>query len=120
MATQLEPSEQEAEKLVRDYQALQEQIRVSALQLDQLRNQKTDLERAQEELQKAEGKVFLTVGGVIVEITKDKALGEVKDRLGLSEARTQSMNKQYTELKNREKQLSEKITQLYKAGQGAT
>lgn len=120
MATQSEPSEQEAEKLVRDYQALQEQIRVSALQLDQLRNQKTDLERAREELTKASGKVYLTVGGVIVETSKEKALSEIKDRLELSEARTQSINKQYTELKNREKQLSEKITQLYKSGQGAT
>jgi prefoldin beta subunit len=112
-------SEQDPEKLVKDYQLLQEQLRVSALQLDQLRNQKADLERAKEEVGKAEGKVYLTVGGVIVETTKEKAQTDISERLELTEARTQSINRQYTELKSREKQLGEKITQLYKSNQGS-
>ncbi|MDE1860246.1 MAG: prefoldin subunit [Candidatus Micrarchaeota archaeon] len=114
------PGEKDAEKLVKDYQTLQDQLRVSALQLDQLRVQKADLERAKAEIEKSEGKVYLSVGGVIVETTKEKANSEIGDRLAVTDARTQSINRQYTELKGKEKQLSEKITQLYKSSQGAT
>ena len=120
MATHIEPASEDPEKLVKDYQLLQEQMRISALQLDQLRNQKADLERAKEEISKSEGKVYLTVGGVIVETTKEKAQTEITDRLELSEARANSINKQYTSLKEKEKALGEKITQLYKTNQGAT
>jgi prefoldin beta subunit len=110
------PSEQEIEKMVRDYQMVQEQLRNSALQLDQLQGAKADLDRAKAEIDKAEGKVYLTVGGVIVETSKEKALAEIKERAELTEVRVQSATKQYNELKTREKQLGEKLTSLYQQG----
>lgn len=109
---------QELEKLLKDYQILQEQLRTVALQLEQLQTQKIDIERANDELEKATGKVYITVGSVIVETSKEKALDDLKDRNALSETRIQSINKQYTELKNKEKQMNEKITQLYRQSQG--
>ncbi len=113
------PSEQDIEKMVRDYQMLQEQLRNSAMQLDQLQGAKADLDRAKEEIEKAAGKVYITVGGVIVETTKEKALSDIKERSELTEVRLQSANKQYTELKNREKQLGEKLTSMYQQGRQA-
>ncbi len=113
-----QPSEEDIEKLVRDYQMLQEQMRTAALQLDQLQNLKADLERAKAELDKATGKVYLTIGNVIVETTKEKALADIKDRAELTDARMQSANKQYTELKSKEKSAGDRLTQLYKQGQG--
>ena len=111
---------EELEKLLKDYQILQEQLRTAAMQLEQLQGQRTDMERANEELGKSSGKVYMNVGAVIIETTKEKALDEIADRSALSDVRIQSTNKQYTELKNREKQLNEKITQLYKQSQGVS
>lgn len=114
-----QPGEQELEKLVKDFQILQEQLRASALQLDQLQNQKADLERAKGEIEKASGKVYITIGNVIVETTKEKALAEIKEKSELAEARVQSTTKHYNDLKAKEKASSERITQLYKQGGGA-
>ncbi len=110
------PPEQEIEKAVRDYQTVQEQLRNSALQLDQLQGAKADLDRAQAEIEKAAGKVYITVGGVIVETSKEKALAEIKERTELTEVRVKSATKQYNDLKAREKQLGEKLTSLYQQG----
>ncbi len=111
-------NEQEAEKLLRDYQMLQEQLRVYAIQLEQLKAQKAEFERANEEVSAALGKVYISVGGLIVETTKEKALTDLKDRTELSETRITSITKQFNEMKAKEKQLSDKITELYKEAQG--
>ena len=113
-----EPNEQEMEKMVRDYQMVQEQLRVYAIQLEQLKAQKAELERANEEVTNSSGKVYISVGGVIVETTKEKAVADLKDRSELSDTRINGVNKQFNDLKAKEKQLSEKITEIYKAAQG--
>src|SRR5271170_3648511 len=84
---QLQPNEQDIEKMVKDYQITQEQLRMYAIQLDQLKNQKAELERAVEEVTKAAGKVYISVGGIIVETTKDKAESDIKERSELSDTR---------------------------------
>ncbi len=109
--------EQEVEKLLKDYQTTQEQLRTLAIQLEQFQAQKLEMERAKEELGKASGKVYFSVGGVIVETTKEKALTDINDRHELTSARLQSINKQYTDVKARERQLNEELTRLYKQGQ---
>jgi len=111
-------NEQDIEKMVRDYQVAQEQLRVYAMQLEQLKAQKAELERANEEVGNSTGKVYISVGGVIVETTKDKAVADLKDRSELSDTRMASVTKQFNELKLKEKQLSEKITEIYKSAQG--
>ena len=113
-----QPNEQDMEKMVRDYQVLQEQLRVYAIQLEQLKAQKLELERASEEVGKSSGKVYISVGGVIVETTKDKAVVDLKDRTELSDTRIASVTKQFGDLRSKEKQLSERITEIYKSAQG--
>jgi prefoldin beta subunit len=113
-----QPNEQDIEKMVRDYQVVQEQLRMYAVQLEQLKAQKVELERANEEVGGSSGKVYISVGGVIVETTKDKALADLKDRVELSDTRISSVTKQFNELRSREKQLSERITEIYKSAQG--
>ena len=110
-------SANDLEKLLKDYQLLQEQLRTMAMQLEQLQGQNIDMQRAKEELEKSTGKVYLSVGGVMVETSKEKALSDIDDRSSLTATRIQSANKQYTELKNREKQLNERIKQLYQQAQ---
>ncbi|MDE1849225.1 MAG: prefoldin subunit [Candidatus Micrarchaeota archaeon] len=117
MEPQKQPAEQDMEKLARDYQMLQEQLRVVSMQLEQLKAQKIDLERAKEEVDKASGKVYISVGGVIVETTKEKAQSDIKDKQELSDTRIQSLTKQQNDLRAREKGIGEKLTQLYKQSQ---
>ena len=109
----------EIEKLLRDYQLTQEQLRTLAMQIEQMQSQKIEMERAKEELDKSSGKVYFSVGGVIVETTKDKAVADINDRHSLTSARIQTFNKQYNDVKAREKQLNEKLTQIYKQSKGA-
>ncbi len=117
-ATEQQPIENELEKLLKDYQILQEQLRSIAMQLEQFQAQKIESERAKEELEKSTGKVYLSVGGVIVETTKENALSDIYDRHALVETRFTAYNKQYTDLRNKEKALNEKITKIYKQSQG--
>lgn len=113
-------AEEEAEKLVREYQVLQEQMRAVAMQLDQLQGQKAELERAGEEVGKSTGKVYLSVGGVIVETAKEKAASDIKERTELAGVRIGAMTKQFNDLKAKEKLLSDKLSQLYKSAQGGS
>ena len=118
MAQQSNQGGNDTEKTVRDYQNTQEQLRATMMQLDQLQIQKAELERAKEEVAGANGKVYITVGGVIVETSKDKAQADIKEKSELAEVRIGSLTKQLNELKAKEKALSEKITQMYKQSQG--
>ena len=118
MAQQTNQTENDAEKLVRDYQMVQEQLRSAAMQLEQLQAQSAEFAKAKEEISVATGKVYITVGGVIVETSKEKALADLKDKSELSEVRIASLSKQLDSFKAKEKQLGEKITQMYKQSQG--
>jgi prefoldin beta subunit len=120
MATQSQQGgQEEAEQAVRDYQMVQEQMRAAAMQLNQFQSQKAELEKARAEVDAATGKVYVTMGGVIVETSKEKALKDIKERSELADVRIGSLTKQYNELKSKEKQLGDKLTQLYKQSQGS-
>jgi len=118
MASQTNEGIQDVEKLVREYQMVQEQLRAATMQLDQLQNQKAELKRANEEIGTSTGKVYITVGGVIIETTKEKALSDLKERSELTEVRLSSMTRQFSEFKAKEEKLGEKLTQMYKQSQG--
>jgi len=107
--------ENDLEKLLSEYQAVQEQLHTFAAALDQLQNQKEEIERAKQEINAATGKVYISVGGVIVETTKEKALADLNERAEMTSLRISTTTKQYNELKNKEQQLGSKLTQLYKS-----
>lgn len=96
---------------------LQEQLRNAAMQLDQLQAAKADYERANKEIESAAGKVYVSVGGVMIETPKDKAQVDLKEKLEITTIRIQSATKQYTELKDKEKSLGDRLTQMYKTSQ---
>ncbi|MDE1850286.1 MAG: prefoldin subunit [Candidatus Micrarchaeota archaeon] len=106
------PSPQDVERILRDYQMIQEQIRAYSMQVDQLTVQKSELDAAKEEVAKATGKVYVTIGGVIVETSKDTALKNIDEKKESGEIRVQSTTKQLNELKAKEKKLRDEITAL--------
>jgi len=97
-----ENGEEELEKLVKEYQLLEEQIRGFTLQLQEMQLQKSEAENARSEVEKATGKIYLTIGGVIVETDKEKALSNLKEKSESLELRIQMINKQLSSLKSRE------------------
>lgn len=118
MASKEPPKEPEdVNRLLREYQMLQEQLRAFALQTEQLQVQKSELITAREEVSGAKGRVYITVGGVIVETDKPTALKNIEERSETLEVRLQSATKQYNELKNKEKQLRDQLTQMSNQGQ---
>ncbi len=112
MAQQQNTGGNEAEKLVSDYQLVQEQLRSSALQLEQLQAQKAELERAKEEVAGAAGKVYISVGGIIVETDKQKALADISSKAEITQVRIGFITKQYNDMKSKEKQLGEQLTKM--------
>lgn len=108
--------ESEIEKALKEYQIVQEQLRASALQVEQFQLQKTELDGAKGEVEKSSGKVYITMGGVIVETSKDRATKEIAEKLELVALRLQTANKQYADYREKEKQLRDKLSQLSNAG----
>ncbi len=107
---QSNPNAQQVEKIVMEYQTVAEQLRSISMQIDQLNLQKDELSSAEKEVGNAAGKIYRGIGGVIVETQKEDALADIKDKMELNELRLKTANKQYTDLKNREKELREKIS----------
>ncbi len=113
-----EPSQKESEieKAVKDYQIVQEQLRAAALQVEQFQLQKSELEGAKAEVEKSTGKVYITIGGVIIETSREKAIKEIAEKAELVALRLQTANKQYADYREREKQLRDKLSQLSNSG----
>jgi prefoldin beta subunit len=109
---------EELEKLNRDYQQVREQLQTLAMQKEQFTFQKQEQKEALEEVEKSTGKVYLNVGGAIVETTKVAALTKLKERQETVEMRLTIVNKQYDDFSKKEKVMREQITNALKAQGG--
>lgn len=98
------------EKMTREYQLLQERLQSLTMQKEQFSMQKEEYKEALEELEKATGKTYLAVGGVIIEVTKDKAVADLKEKKELAETRLGILSKQIEESSQKEKGMREQIT----------
>ncbi|MEM0087328.1 MAG: prefoldin subunit [Candidatus Micrarchaeaceae archaeon] len=104
------------EKLAKDYQLVQEQLRNTKLQLEQLQIQQTELSMAETEVKNATGKIYRTIGGVIVESDKESSLKDIAEKKETTELHVQRLNKQLSELNKKEAELRNMILQLQKGG----
>ncbi len=98
------------EKLIKDYQILEDQIRAYTIQLQELQIQKNEADFAKKEVEKASGKVYITIGGVIVETTKEKALENLKEKSEDLELKIQMVNKQLSNLKSKEESIKKELS----------
>ena len=105
---------QELEKLTRDYQMIQEQLQALAVQKEQFSIQKEEHKEAIQEIEKSAGKIYYSIGGVIVETPKTEAVSKIKERQESIEMRLTIVNKQYDEFSKKEKSLREEITNALK------
>ncbi|MCL5430182.1 MAG: prefoldin subunit [Candidatus Marsarchaeota archaeon] len=109
---------QELEKLTRDYQTIQEQMQALSVQKEQFNVEKEEHKEALAEIEKSTGKVFVTLGGAIVEVSKEEALKRIKEREESITMRLTIINKQYEDASKKEKSLREQITGALKEQQG--
>lgn len=100
----------ELERMTKEYQMLQDQLQSLAMQKEQFSAMKEDYKQAREEIEKTTGKIYLTVGGAMVDVTKDAALKDIKDRQESTEMRLGIATKQYDELSKKEQTLRSGIT----------
>lgn len=102
------------EKLTKDYQLLQDQLQSIALQKEQFAEMKEEYKEAMAEVEKATGKTYLSIGGVIVDVPKDKAINDIKEKQESTEMRLSIVTKQYDELLKKEQSLRAEITSALK------
>lgn len=102
------------EKLTKEYQALQDQLQSVAMQKEQFTEMKEEFKEAMAEIEKATGKIYLSVGGVMVEVAKDKAAKDIKEKQESTEMRLGIVSKQFEEFSKREQSLRASITAALK------
>ncbi len=104
------------EKLTRDYQMIQEQLQGLAMQKEQFNMQKIEQKEALSEIEKATGKIFIALGGVLVETSKEEAIAKLKERQESTDMRLSIIGRQHEEAVKKEKSMRDEIT---KALQGS-
>ena len=109
---------EQIEKLSREYSILQEQIQSLAIQREQFLERKEEYKEASKEVEGATGKVYLAVGGAIVEVQKDYALKSIKEKEEVSDMRVSIVKKQYDELVKKEQTLRNEINSAIKELKG--
>ncbi len=108
---------EQLEKLTGEYQELQMQLQSLALQRMQFTEQKEEYTQAQKYLESAAGRVYIEIGGLIVETTKEEAVKELKERLESAEMRLGIIGKQYDEAAKKEKTMRSALNAEFGGGQ---
>ena len=104
----------ELEKVTRDYQMLQEQLQGLAMQKEQFKDQKEEIRQALEETEKAKGKIFLAVGGIMVDVDKETATKSLKERQESATMRMTIIERQFEDASKKEQSLRAEITAALK------
>jgi prefoldin beta subunit len=102
------------EKATREYQMLQEQMQALAMQKEQFKEQKAEFAEALTELEKAKGKIYLAIGGVMVDVDKATAIKNVKEKEESAVMRLSITEKQFEEVSKKEQALRADITAALK------
>jgi len=100
--------------MTRDYQMLQETLQTMAMQKEQFKEQKEEVKAALEEAEKAKGKIFLAVGGIMVDVTKETAIKNLKEKQESVTMRLTILEKQAEEGSKKEQAMRAEITAALK------
>jgi len=115
MAKQMD---EELEKELVEYEGIEKQLQVLVLQKHQLQLQLNEINLATEELKKAKGDVFKSVGSLLVKTTKEEADSDLKERKGLIEVKLSTVSKQEEKLRSKITELQGKLQEKLKQAQG--
>src|SRR3989338_5803963 len=115
-ATQTITLPAEAQQLIVQMQAFQQQYQTLNMQREALSMQKIESEKALEELKKTKDKedVFKIVGPVLVKSTKADLVKELSDKKEMTEMRLKNVDKQEEKLREKLKETQEKLEGMFK------
>jgi prefoldin beta subunit len=102
------------EKITKEYQLLQDQLQSIAMQKEQFSEMREEFKAAMVEVEKATGKIYLSIGGVIVEAQKEQAVKDIKAKQESTDMRIGIVTKQYEDLSKKEQSLRAEITTALK------
>jgi prefoldin beta subunit len=117
-------SEQEIPPWLREQltrlQQLQQNLQAIMIQKQQLEAESVEIEKATEELKKAEQDeaVYKSVGPLLIKTKKDDTLKELDEKKDLSNTRLVVLGKQETRVKENLKEVENKINEMIRMGQG--
>jgi len=106
------------EKLSREYTMVQEQLQSLAMQKEQFSERKEEYKEALKEVEAASGKIYLAVGGAIVEVGKEHAIKNIKEKQEVSDMRLGMIKKQNDDLVKKEQELRTEINSAIKSMKG--
>ncbi len=93
-----------------EYQVVQEQLQSISIQKEQFKMRQVEYKEALEEAEKASGTIYKSVGGFFIEVPKADAIKDIKDKQEFTEMRLKSIEKQYSELTAKEKDMRAKLS----------
>jgi prefoldin beta subunit len=106
------------ERMTREYNMLQEQLQALAIQKEQFSEKTEEYDEALKEIQKATGKIYLAVGGAIIEVDKQYATKGIEEKKEVASMRIGIVKKQYDDLSKKEQTLRAEINSALKELKG--
>lgn len=94
---------------------LQEQLQSIAMQKEQFKEQKEETTQALAEVEKAKGKIFLAIGGILVDVDKETASKSLKEKQESATMRLTIVEKQFNDFSKKEQSLRAEITEALKS-----
>ena len=110
--------QEELNKRAGEYQIVQEQLQSVSIQMEQFKTRQIEYKEALEETEKASGTIYKSVGGFFIEVSKEDALKDIKDKQEFTEMRLKSIEKQYSDLTAKEKDMRTKLSSAIGEAQG--
>ncbi len=101
--------DEQIEEKIKEYEELQIAIQNLTVQKLQFEQQKEEYKNAEKSLQEATGKIYVEIGGFIVESSKEEAMASLKEKLDSSEIRLSITAKQLDDTKKKEESLREAL-----------
>jgi prefoldin beta subunit len=103
-----------------EYENMEKQLEVILIQKHQLQLQSNETRHAMEELKKATGEVYRSVGSVMLHTTKEAAEADLKERQEILDVKLNAITKQEEKLRSTvmdtQKKLQEKMKEYGKGG----
>ena len=105
----------EAQQLLMELQAYQQQMQTILMQKESLSLQQMDNDKALEELGKTtHDEVYKTVGPILIKSTKKDLTEELKERQETIDLRLKSMQKQETRIRDKLKETQDRLEDIFK------
>lgn len=109
----MKKEEENLDKELIEYENMEKQLEVLLIQKHQLQIQLNEIKHALEELRKAKGEVYRSIGSIMLHTSKEEAEADLKERNELIEVKLNAISKQEEKLRSTvmdtQKKLQEKM-----------